>query len=123
MYEDLVNELMDIHAVAILNRNTDVTVFSRAAAAIRDLSAKYLKSEVDATNLTGWLAEESAKNYWRSVKGSLPWQYEKVLTSGEYGIIRIAYLNRERQWLSANGWDLNDITHWMPLPEPPKEET
>lgn len=59
-------------------------------------------------------------NNWISVKDRLPKENDRVLTyspnmaSSDIGGISI-------QW----GWccktKVNDITHWMPLPEPPKE--
>lgn len=50
---------------------------------------------------------------WISVKDKLP------DTTGNYlvyngAVIYCSFLNSNKQW---NSW--SDITHWMPLPEPP----
>jgi hypothetical protein len=58
---------------------------------------------------------------WIPVSERLPEKDVKVLTFGVYGF-SVNYRDRfSRKWRGVNGkpqW----ITHWMPLPEPPKEE-
>lgn len=57
---------------------------------------------------------------WISVKNRLPEEHTEVL----------AYDGRNvwLAWLSDNTWDSdignlgNDITHWIPIPEPPRGE-
>lgn len=66
---------------------------------------------------------------WISVKDRLPDFGTKVLTYSKFGHISDRILNKH---VNANGAELlffspdgmqpgRDITHWMPLPEPPKE--
>ena len=52
---------------------------------------------------------------WISVKNRLPEKYDDYLTYDEYGITMITHYNMQG-WFSKNG----NITHWMPLPEPPQ---
>lgn len=64
---------------------------------------------------------------WFSVKDRLPEPDTKVLVYGrnEYGVYCITCLySAHRKWLYHNRTtaDGETITHWMPLPEPPKEE-
>lgn len=65
---------------------------------------------------------------WISVKERLPKRGYKVLTVNGHGYIRIFALwkktEREWCWIDDAGHfnHVNDITHWMPMPEPPKEE-
>lgn len=58
---------------------------------------------------------------WISVKDRLPEDGVRVLTACDDGIVRLninkggfpAVINRQHKF--------SDVTHWMPLPEPPKE--
>ena len=65
---------------------------------------------------------------WISVKERLPERGYKVLTVNGHGYIRIFALwekaGREWCWIDEAGHfnHVNDITHWMPMPELPKEE-
>jgi hypothetical protein len=77
---------------------------------------------------------------WISVKDRLPELGERVLVIDKYGEIEIGNYSsfRNEQYYTYNpteskeenrGWendwccsqDIEDVTHWMPLPEPPKE--
>ncbi len=62
---------------------------------------------------------------WISVKDRLPKSrfvvlaYEKPLNT----INMSFYENNSESWIDCDsGYYLNSVTHWMPLPEPPKEE-
>lgn len=63
---------------------------------------------------------------WISVKDRLPEDFEDVVVIISNGLngywYRVAY--RERgSWSQGGGRRISDeVTHWMPLPEPPKEE-
>lgn len=68
--------------------------------------------------------EERAMN-WISVKERLPDRDETVLchsnkNGGYYFIGYIGY--RSGAWCECGAMHIGDVTHWMPLPEPPKEE-
>ena len=60
---------------------------------------------------------------WISVEERLPWMNQKVLVS-DGGIVTEAHYNGRGEWIH-NGHDMEIggviVTHWMPLPEPPKE--
>ena len=59
---------------------------------------------------------------WISVKDSLPHSFADVLVATEHGDIGIGYFNQK--WgLACGVFEPEDIVYWMPLPEPPKEET
>lgn len=69
---------------------------------------------------------------WISVKDRLPELGEEVLVLGNEGSLEVRRLTLRKihpdekdphYWL--DGWDESadyTVTHWMPLPEPPKEE-
>ena len=71
---------------------------------------------------------------WISVNDRLPEQHKEVLISIEYGDVIQAYYSDNRWYISRdvrdNATDCyanvarliegSNVTHWMPLPEPPK---
>lgn len=64
---------------------------------------------------------------WISVKDRLPekWLFALVAVCppSQMNEVHIAYIDKNGKWkvLSEKGNHSNFITHWMPLPEPPKE--
>lgn len=66
---------------------------------------------------------------WISVKDRLPPRYKKILVVNGHGYVNISAFVKEFDgewtWLGLDGKynHINDITHWMPLPEPPKEDS
>ena len=77
-------------------------------------------------------ADNNPKNPWISVEDDLPFNHKELLGSskgmtsqvfiryddGRYGFSCMAKIIDEWKWL--NNW--NKITHWMKVPEMPKEE-
>ena len=64
---------------------------------------------------------------WISVKDRLPENDQWTLCcmkDKSFGTFRVFQWNYiDWQWNDGNEWfDEKDVTHWMPLPEPPKEE-
>lgn len=60
---------------------------------------------------------------WISVKNRLPKDGEFVLTY-KNGIVDVQMYEKNRNgWIQGNWfWSMATVTHWMPLPEPPKED-
>ena len=103
MYEDLVKRL---RAQADAERYFvgESMLYDVAADAIEELSATISKME----KATRWIP----------VTERLPVRFKSVLTVDKYGVIAF-------NWISGDGknWSTGyHITHWQPLPEPPKEE-
>ena len=64
---------------------------------------------------------------WISVKDRLPEMGVEVLGcvpdgNGGYASIGSCYLDREGSIREYNEFEIYEITHWMPLPEPPTNE-
>lgn len=83
-----------------------------AADAIEELSA-YKKIALDEHNRA---AKKAWEHRWISVEERLPEERKDVLVALRRGEIAVDYYQ-------PNRWGYSDVTHWMLLPEPPKEET
>ncbi len=65
---------------------------------------------------------------WRRVEDVLPKAGKIVLACNDFGTVNVVYLASYGKWYAANNtmydaWTwMPNVTHWMPLPEPPKEE-
>jgi hypothetical protein len=72
----------------------------------------------------GQLYDEVTKPHWISVEDELPKIGKDVLVLREDGEMQVAHQYNEEiaRWWSVDGFPLkNNITHWMPLPQPPKK--
>lgn len=77
----------------------------------------------EATELAYKNGFRDGKPKWISVKDGLPEQYHSVLTAskcGDWYSIRLGCIDSSGEW-SGDLFRTNEVTHWMPLPEPPKE--
>lgn len=61
---------------------------------------------------------------WISVKDGLPDKEGEVLAALFGRVYMCWYLAATKQFEGPSGiiWDIDVVTHWMPLPEPPKED-
>lgn len=99
----------------------------------RDEFAKRLNENVELTNPEEqeWVKDECIRQAhampsvnvgeWISVEERLPDNGETVLTVDNEGYMIVA------SWYELGGWFLpvcraNPVTHWMPMPEPPRGE-
>lgn len=71
---------------------------------------------------------EQEERRWVPVEESLPQNYISVLvytpTAEPLPMVHEAYIGDDGEWHSSvvYGVDNEDVTHWMPMPEPPKED-
>lgn len=60
---------------------------------------------------------------WISVKERLPKAGEDVIAYLGEGIFEICWMLKDGCWETRDAYlDTDAVTHWQPLPEPPKEE-
>lgn len=131
-YEELVKALRETRETVRENPSLAMRVppyqLSAAADAIEELQEDNNALNGTVANLIQQIPEIS-KSKWVSVKERLPLYGQDVLAVRTYGdgekcqevlMAHIAVWNEEtgKKW-----WNATNITHWMPLPEPPKEET
>lgn len=124
MYEELVERLrakadyMDDNGIMLY---AAAPFYLECADAIEELSREYesiAKSLTESVELVRKLQSPS----WIPVTERLPEENEEVL------VVAVNFFNKDDRWaaidwLYCGTWQQHDIvTHWMPLPEPPKEE-
>ena len=128
MYEDLVKELRQKHRAYVLTDNAKPgQLFADAADAIEELNA-YCDNMSEA-----FAALEAIAPHWIPVSERLPekalksypkWPYSlwMLTVSGKEKRIEFgAYNVEEKEWHDDFGEVMTGVTHWMPLPEPPKD--
>ncbi len=115
---------------------------------IRDLTAMKTELGFDALLIDAMIegleskpvigASDVLRNQWISVKDRLPKTAEiynaksseefrlsnPVLTFGKNGfaVAMVVRDANQESFIDLDGYHISDITHWMPLPEPPEEE-
>lgn len=77
------------------------------------------------------IAEEPTVGGWISVKERLPDHSCTVLTYHDHGGMQILDYSKKHKLFNCYDWDkkaeldkhkIESVTHWMPAPEPPKED-
>ena len=116
MYEELIAKLRDHNACI------GIKALDEAADAIEELS-KQAELEHQSGFADGQIAANRKKSRWIPVTEKLPGR-EWVLCKCRAKIhevfsLRDGYWYHDPQHQYMSGF----VTHWMPLPEPPKEET
>ena len=113
MYEELVKQLRASEAYG----GEDAYMIGQAADAIEERCQQVDKFMEEAARLY------SKQPKWIPVKERLPDEDDEVL------VVAVNVFNHDDRWVSidwlySGGWQQHEIvTHWMPLPTPPKEET
>jgi hypothetical protein len=83
--------------------------------------AEYLKS--DNARLTAELAELRERTRWIPVSERLPDHKQSVLAVADREVTNTYYDVNFRKWSQSKYYWFpeGEVTHWMPLPEPPEE--
>lgn len=71
---------------------------------------------------TGLIPEEAQQMRWIPVEERLPKPQENPVIACDYTGVCLAWYSQTMGWQYSTGLSGVDITHWMPLPSPPKEE-
>ena len=130
MYDELVKRLRReaVYLPEKFSKNAELLdVLMKAADAIEELSNESESLGKDLTSAVEML-KKRRKPKWIPVKERLPDYDEDVLVYAN-GLLRvwdrIKTLDDVDCWEDEYGYwvDFNDVDYWMPLPEPPKEET
>lgn len=72
---------------------------------------------------TGLTPEEFQQMRWIPVEERLPEPTENPVLVHDYSGVSVAWHSRAMGWVYKTGLACVDVTHWMPLPKPPKEVT
>lgn len=111
-------------ADALENSETHVMALQQEIERLRGQNEKLREAAAILTKEAADLLERQ----WISVEDRMPEVGEKVLTLNVTGGVRVMHLNESGYDWSAevSRWHgflipRNSVTHWMPLPEPPKE--
>lgn len=117
MYEELVKRLNAYSA----EHECHGGITAEAADAIEELSREY---ESIAKSLTESveLVRKLKKPRWIPVTERLPkkWTWVLVCFDGA-DVPSTAFVNSTSNWIGEDMYTNYDVTHWMPLPKPPKE--
>ena len=81
-------------------------------------SARYWGSNTSEEIAENLIANGVTVQEWISVKDRLPEPTYCVLVVGAYSEMAIDALGTDGEWMGM----VEDVTHWMPLPQPPKGE-
>ena len=65
-------------------------------------------------------ADTNVSSKWISVKDKLPTIGQRVIVCRKDGRVEQGVRN-PNDWWKVFGANTRDVTHWMPMPEPPKE--
>ena len=68
----------------------------------------------------GQLYDEVTNPHWISVDDEMPKDGQYVATINTVGVKDVRHYSSGK-WYSNFGNEYGDITHWLPLPQPPKE--
>ena len=124
MYEDLIKRLRNV-SIELWQSDHVSVLLLEAADAIEELSRLH---EAQRQNLITLMNEEPEPK-WIPVTERLPDMHVEVLVcTEEYGETQLGFsmvaVFDGTGWLETWGRKtyLAAVTHWMPLPEPPKEE-
>lgn len=119
MYEELRGNLMAQATHFSVHDETSLLLL-KAADAIEELWKLFQSAEKDNAKLTAWYVEKCNKHKWIPVTERLPDNQCDVLCDDEGRVVVGYYTDEKVGWHDLHSYKIYP-THWMPLPEPPKD--
>ena len=110
------------------NEDSVIAMFNRFFHLCETKEQKTLVLDMKQAFLEITPSDATPQSAWISVKERLPDESCECLIVSRIGVIYLApYSDRYKAFNATDGddgdmWKLDNITHWMPLPEPPKGE-
>ena len=127
MYDEQVKRLREAAISADSGNEISESLYSdilQAADAIEELISKLNHADAQIQSLV----EAAEERRWIPVEERLPEAMQKVLVATYHGGVYFSFMEPRGKFVTANNtladswcWEPS-VTHWMPLPEPPKEE-
>lgn len=89
---------------------------------LHDIAMKALEYEFEGKTIREWIdiLKDYQSSKWISVAERLPKCGKRVLITDGAAVFE-AYLSISHKWVRSGLLWQENVTHWMPLPEPPKE--
>lgn len=129
MYDELVKALRNMSKMGVKYGMAAVKM-QEAADTIEELSVLCASQSKDCSEaIAKYIDLWERQPHWIPVTERLPNPKDLVLVCNEFGGVHYGYFESNKRWYTANNWladawtVMPNVTHWMPLPEPPKEET
>ena len=124
MYEDLVRDLRDETYIYHFSRDYLQNIMFAAADAIEKLQKAVMRLE-DESGILDELPMYQQPVGWIPVTERLPDENDRYLTVSIepwFGTTLVDTMRWSGVWMYDGRQTEATVTHWMPLPEPPKEE-
>ncbi len=113
MYDELIKRLRECTA----EQNGEKTLWHQAADAIEELLSEREENYADSWKMAFEVERDTHR--WIPVTERLPEDRNMVLATVD-GVVRVAFYGNF-MWEEVETYSIFYPTHWMPLPQPPKD--
>jgi len=116
MYEELIATLRESRDKRMLDAADVIEELAKDLERSKDFEAFWQHEAEEA--LRRFQVAVANKPRWIPVTERLPEKHEFVLVKSKLVKMKTDFISNDGHWYTTPA-----VTHWMPLPEPPKEET